>query len=515
MKTTTTAIAKEVSFLNTVTSCWSRAYRSGAADRDSVFRQLMAEQLCIDGGALDALFAGIDGLYSYAVSAVGDEHAIAEEEAALAASRRAVRPVFEARLQHRLARLDAEVAAVQCRECGLTAESQGFRWRTWRSSFGPIRLRRRYSHCELCGTGRAVAQERAGLGGDAHTARLAESITKLATVVPYQTAVDLTESLLGVQVSVRAAERLVAQRATHVSLETAEEAARLNPFDRRGLQRRIYRPVDAVQKAPRTAYLEMDGVFVMTREEDPTRRQPAEPGARGGKGRRYDMEGREVKNAVLYTDAACAEESDQRSCLLDKRYVSHMGHWTGFARRVWPELIRERFDQADRLVVLSDGARWIRDLCAWLPIRTQMILDLFHVKHRIWEVSRALHFDNDGEVRRWAREQIRRVEAGEAGAVVESLCFLKPSREAARVAVEELHTYLSNNLDRMDYPTYRAEGLRVGSGAVESANYHVTGGRLKLQGMRWSELGAADMALLRTDLMNGRWRERTLEMLAA
>jgi len=104
--------------------------------------------------------------------------------------------------------------------------------------------------------------------------------------------------------------------------------------------------------------------------------------ARGGKDRRYDMEGREVKNAILYTDAACAAESDKRTCLLDKRYVSHLGNWQDFARRVWPALIRERFDQADRLVVLSDGARWIRDLCAWLPMKTQMILDLVEARHR-------------------------------------------------------------------------------------------------------------------------------------
>jgi len=32
-----------------------------------------------------------------------------------------------------------------------------------------------------------------------------------------------------------------------------------------------------VKKAPRTAYLEMDGVFVMTREEDLDRRQPPSP----------------------------------------------------------------------------------------------------------------------------------------------------------------------------------------------------------------------------------------------
>ncbi len=58
-------------------------------------------------------------------------------------------------------------------------------------------------------------------------------------------------------------------------------------------------------------------------------------------------------------------------------------------------------------------------------------------------------------------------------------------------------------------------GLRVGSGAIESTNYHVTGARLKQQGMRWTELGAADMAMLRADLFNDNWRTRTREMLAA
>ena len=67
----------------------------------------------------------------------------------------------------------------------------------------------------------------------------------------------------------------------------------------------------------------------------------------------------------------------------------------------------------------------------------------------------------------------------------------------------------------MDYPAYRARGLRVGSGAVESANYHVTGTRLKLQGMRWSDEGAGQMAALRADLFNRYHEARTREILAA
>ena len=66
----------------------------------------------------------------------------------------------------------------------------------------------------------------------------------------------------------------------------------------------------------------------------------------------------------------------------------------------------------------------------------------------------------------------------------------------------------------MDYPAYKRQRLRVGSGAIESANYHVTGARLKLQGMRWSEQGAREMAYLRADLFNGHWEARTRQLRA-
>ena len=104
---------------------------------------------------------------------------------------------------------------------------------------------------------------------------------------------------------------------------------------------------------------------------------------------------------------------------------------------------------------------------------------------------------------------------GDAKAVIEALRFLRPKTTEAKTKIAELSTYLTNNLDRMDYPAYRERGLRVGSGAVESANFHVIGTRLKLQGMRWTERGASEMSTLRADLFNGRWEKRTRQILAA
>jgi hypothetical protein len=55
---------------------------------------------------------------------------------------------------------------------------------------------------------------------------------------------------------------------------------------------------------------------------------------------------------------------------------------------------------------------------------------------------------------------------------------------------EEVLGYFRNQVDRMDYPTYEANGWYIGSGAVESACKTVVGQRLKGSGMRWSEAGA-------------------------
>jgi hypothetical protein len=206
---------------------------------------------------------------------------------------------------------------------------------------------------------------------------------------------------------------------------------------------------------------------------------------------------------------------ESRACLLEKTYVSHLGEWLSLAMLIWVQILKLGFDRAKLLVVLSDGSEWIRSVCAWLGVPVLLILDLYHVKKRIWEVAAAVFGEATEAARQWAQAACQHVEAGDAPKVIAQLSGLTTRCPKAREQIDSLHTYLVNNLDRMDYPRYRALGLRVGSGAVESANYHVTGARLKLPGMRWSEAGAAQMAALRADLFNGHWQQRTRQLLKA
>lgn len=466
-----------------------------------------------------AVRAGLEALVEAASQPPTGESAAGAERWAGGVARRVTRPLLEARLQARLDEEDQR-AAVNCDGCGAPRESQGRRRRTWASLFGPLRLTRRYLHCAKCQAGRFPAQETLGLTESDWTPEMASVCTLMSTTVPYGMAASVLHSLLGVEVSVKALESAVERRATEVCERQRLEADRCAAFDSKGLPvAQQQRPADEKPAKAAVGYVDLDGVVPMTREEIPRHSltsaqkrkltRAKRDKARGGRGRKYNLVGREVKNAVLYTSDDCARESPRRECILDKSYVSHLGGPEEYGRLLWVEMLRKGFDRLPKLVFLSDGAEWIRNLAEGLPIKVHLILDLFHVKHRIWEVARLLCGEHSPLTTRWAGVQCDRVEAGQARKVIRTLTGIPRASAQATKAVTDLAGYLEKNLDRMDYPTYRAQGLRVGSGAVESANFHVTGARLKLQGMRWSLSGAAQMAVLRADLFNDRWRQTT------
>ena len=85
-------------------------------------------------------------------------------------------------------------------------------------------------------------------------------------------------------------------------------------------------------------------------------------------------------------------------------------------------------------------------------------------------------------------------------------------QHASEPAAAKAVGYFANNRGRMRYPRYRAMGLLVGSGMVESACGTLVAARLKRGGMHWSEAGANDIlalrACVRSGLYDGFWRRR-------
>ncbi len=103
----------------------------------------------------------------------------------------------------------------------------------------------------------------------------------------------------------------------------------------------------------------------------------------------------------------------------------------------------------------------------------------------------------------WAKQHL---DALWEGRLEEVLATLEPSAGDAG-AVDAALSYYQTHRERMDYPSYRARGLQVGSGTIESSCKQVVSARLKQAGMQWSEAGAEAVVSVRAWLKSGRWKE--------
>lgn len=148
-------------------------------------------------------------------------------------------------------------------------------------------------------------------------------------------------------------------------------------------------------------------------------------------------------------------------------------------------------DQADVWVALSDGGNGLEHLLeSSFPRVEAVILDFFHAAEYLGKLAKAVHPHDETAAKTltatWAK--LLRDEGGHTMiAVLEE--WDGPRTNAVRTVLEEVLTYCRNQCERMDYPTYEANGWYIGSGAVESACKTVVGSRMKGSGMRWSEKG--------------------------
>jgi len=148
-------------------------------------------------------------------------------------------------------------------------------------------------------------------------------------------------------------------------------------------------------------------------------------------------------------------------------------------------------DRAEVWVALCDGGSGLEDFVREnFPRVEAVILDFYHAAEYLAKLSAVLHPNDEDaaleQTKAWSR--LLREEGGEVMiAVLEN--WDGPSRKGLGSVRAEVLGYFRNQVDRMDYPTYEANGWYIGSGAVESACKTVVGQRLKGSGMRWSEDG--------------------------
>lgn len=214
--------------------------------------------------------------------------------------------------------------------------------------------------------------------------------------------------------------------------------------------------------------------------------------------------GRTFQQSQIIADEAPNKEKRGRNQILNSEYIVCEGHYENFIAP-FGSLIEEQQKQrpdAD-LVIITDGATWMRQ---WIEVKFPQavhILDFYHAFEHLCEFAAVLLQNKEKRRKKrdsW-KEKLRNEELEDI--IREVKMYLVHPCMNVQLEAGKLLTYLTNNRDRMKYKTYRKKGYLIGSGAIESAVSTIVQQRCKLRGQRWNE-GAQPVLNLRAMYYSGK-----------
>ncbi|REA64433.1 hypothetical protein DSL64_02465 [Dyadobacter luteus] len=197
------------------------------------------------------------------------------------------------------------------------------------------------------------------------------------------------------------------------------------------------------------------------------------------------------------------EQGNIRYKLDESFYSGHLGSYNHFIPKFEASLGTYK-DCEDRLVFITDGAQWIHNYLANRFPNATHILDYYHAVEHLTDFANS-HFTDIARREKWVKAQKSELLEGSAQNVLDNIAKLRKLSKNVRKQRTKLLEYYKNNVDRMDYKSFRSQGLMIGNGPMEAAHRTVIQTRMKRSGQRWTPKGAQAMLNLRVLRESNRW----------
>jgi hypothetical protein len=178
-------------------------------------------------------------------------------------------------------------------------------------------------------------------------------------------------------------------------------------------------------------------------------------------------------------------------------YVSTFSSIEEFGPLLRQEAIRRGLALAMQVVLLIDGAVGLANMGRLCFPTAIQIVDFYHALEHAGAVLMALlgskeHPDYKSRLGGWAK-QLLKDQVEKLIAQTRKECAGKSQAQS----VEKELGYFVNNVQRMQYGTFRRQGFFIGSGVVEAGCKTIIGSRCKQSGMFWGKPGAENILALR------------------
>jgi tetratricopeptide (TPR) repeat protein len=355
------------------------------------------------------------------------------------------------------------------------------------SILGYIPVERDIVFCRRCHKGFGINDKELGIYGEHRiTKAMTEAIAYVAQMVPsFERASEAIKKLLKLEIS-----------PTQIQIISEEVGKEVFEKDKAEAREAFEKPEEAApselpkdQKEGRL-YILTDGLQVNTRIEDIN-----------------GSTWKEMKLGLIFNDKDVIRRGDGSYTIVKKEYVCYFGSIEEFKKLVFAAAARAGYGKIKEIVVLGDGATWIWNMCKELFPDAVQILDFYHMSENIHNYAKFIYPEDEVGRKIWVNKVLNNLNSGKIEEAIELV--KEKTKDKIPDGVVNLYTYITNNMERINYKFYKDNDYYIGSGAIESANKMVIQQRMKQSGMRWSVNGGQYIATLRTKHESNRWDEVT------
>jgi len=360
---------------------------------------------------------------------------------------------------------------------------------TIKTTQGEIEIARDYYYCRRCKNSEIPLDARLGINESSYkmTKGMLLEVAYWGQNQPsFEAAKEIIQKVHGMYVNGETIRQITEELGRLVHEADAQRAALcLEHMDKIDL-------IDDAKRQSGVLYIMTDGAAVNTRAQD-------ENGSTW----------RENKLVLAFTDKDMIRRIDGGYIIVKKQYSALIGSAEQFKGFVLDTALKAGYGKIKEVVVIADGATWIRNMCNEIFPDATQILDLYHLKENIFTYAKDKFRHDEKQYTPYAKRLITLIEKGH---VDEALDEIKNDTHSSSV---NLKTYIENNKTKINYPLYKSKNYFVGSGAIESGNKIILHRRLKQPGMRWSIKGAQAILTLRCKAEGGLWQSEVVDRLCA
>lgn len=199
----------------------------------------------------------------------------------------------------------------------------------------------------------------------------------------------------------------------------------------------------------------------------------------------------------------------------DKDYVGRVDTYPVVVNQLFSIAVKQGLSSKTQVITVADGGNGIREELERQFPHVLFILDQPHLKDHLYKAAEAMGLETD-ERKKWVKEKRELIETGRAKDALDQL-----RDEYAKSSVDDIRKlvgYLDKYKDATDYQQFKAEGLPIGDGEIESTHRYIPQKRLNVPGACWHPDNVNPMLSLRVlradDWWDDFWENRSSRIAA-